>query len=86
MGAAHRRKTLLEKEPTDTGDEHWDVFLAALTEHLAAQDGHAPPPWSESRALRRFWSPSNTRSARVDAPAAFRRRGVFVAAQELKVA
>ncbi|MFF5075907.1 hypothetical protein ACFY36_02565 [Actinoplanes sp. NPDC000266] len=74
------------REPSGTGDEHWDVFLAAL----AAQDGHAPPPWAESRALRRFWFPFVTRSARVEAvvhaPAAFRRRGVFVAAQELKVA
>ncbi|XVU28230.1 hypothetical protein ACQPZJ_14645 [Actinoplanes sp. CA-054009] len=87
---AVERNALLEAEPTGTGDEHWDVFLAALAEHLAAQDGQAPPPWAEPRALRRFWFPFNSRSARVDAvvhaPAAFRRRGVFVAAQELKVA
>jgi hypothetical protein len=40
--------------------------------------------------LRRFWFPFNTRAARVDAlvhaPAAFRRRGVFVAPEELQVA
>jgi len=66
------------------------VFLAALAEHLSARDGHAAPPWAESRSLRRFWFPFNTRAARVDAvvhaPAAFRRRGVYVAAQELEVA
>jgi hypothetical protein len=66
------------------------VFLAALAEYLSARDGHAAPPWVESRSLRRFWFPFNTRAARVDAvvhvPAAFRRRGVYVAAQELEVA
>jgi hypothetical protein len=38
----------------------------------------------------RFWFPFNTPSARADAlvhaPAAFRRRGIFVAPQELEVA
>jgi hypothetical protein len=40
--------------------------------------------------LRQLWFPFNTRAARVDAlvhaPAAFRRRGVYLAAQELGVA
>jgi hypothetical protein len=66
------------------------VFLAALAEHLAAWDGRAAAYWAESRSLRRFWFPFNTRAARVDAvvhaPAAFRRRGVHLAAQELGVA
>ncbi len=87
---AKTRFALLVHEPAGTGDEHWDVFLAALAEHLAARDGRAAPPWVESRSLRRFWFPFNTRAARVDAvvhaPAAFRRRGVYVAAQELEVA
>lgn len=68
----------------------WDVFLAALAEHLAARDGRGAPSWVEFRSLRRLWFPFNTRAARVDAIvhalAAFRRRGVFVAAQELEVA
>ncbi|MGW0433760.1 hypothetical protein ACWDV4_14625 [Micromonospora sp. NPDC003197] len=84
------RAALLNSEPAPTGDAHWDVFLAALTEHLAAKDGRGAPPWAETRSLRRFWFPFNTRAARVDAmvhaPAAFRRRGVYVAAQELNVA
>lgn len=84
------RFALLEGEPADTGDERWDVFLAALAEHLSARDGRAAPSWVESRSLRRFWFPFNTRAARVDAlvhaPAAFRRRGVYVSAQELEVA
>lgn len=81
---------LLDREPPSSGDEHWDVFLAALAEHLAARDHRGAPAWAESRSLRRLWFPFNTRAARVDAvvhaPAAFRRRGVYVSAQELEVA
>jgi hypothetical protein len=88
--APDSRARLFEAEPAATGDEHWDVFLAALAEHLAAQDGHSAPSWAEARTLRKFWFPFNTRAARVDAvvhaPAAFRRRGVFVSPQELEVA
>jgi hypothetical protein len=84
------RFTLLESEPSAIGDERWDVFLAALAEHLAAKDGRGAPAWAEARSLRQFWFPFNTRAARVDAvvhaPAAFRRRGVYVSAQELNVA
>lgn len=87
---ADLRADLLRQEPSPTGDERWDVFLAALTEHLAAKDGRGTPAWVETRSLRRFWFPFNTRAARVDAvvhaPAAFRRRGVYVSAQELNVA
>lgn len=84
------RRQLLSDEPASTGDERWDVFLAALAEHLAAREHRAAPPWAESRRLHRFWFPFSTRAARADAvvhaPAAFRRRGVYVAAQELEVA
>jgi hypothetical protein len=83
------RTQLLATEPYSTGDERWDVFLAALAEHLAARDGHGAPAWSERRRLRRFWFPVNTPAARADAvvhaPAAFRRRGVLVSAHELEV-
>jgi hypothetical protein len=85
-----RRYQLLAAQPPSTGDERWDVLLAALAEHLAARDGHGAPPWSESLRLQRFWFPFNTPAARVDAvvhaPAAFRRRGVFLSAHELEVA
>jgi hypothetical protein len=84
------RFVLLDDEPPGTGDERWDVFLAALAEHLAAKDGRGAPRWVEQRSLRQLWFPFNTRAARVDAlvhaPAAFRRRGVYVASQELDVA
>ncbi|MDQ2874283.1 MAG: hypothetical protein M3Y33_05515 [Actinomycetota bacterium] len=87
---ADARLRLLEDEPAATGDERWDVLLAALGEHLAARDGRGAPGWAERRSLRQLWFPFNTRAARVDAlvhaPAAFRRRGVYVAPQELNVA
>jgi hypothetical protein len=87
---AETRTRLLAAEPPATGDARWDVFLAALAEHLAARDGRSAPPWADGRSLRRLWFPFNTRAARVDAivhaPAAFRRRGVFVAPEELGVA
>ncbi|MFY1617070.1 hypothetical protein [Micromonospora sp. WMMD736] len=87
---AEVRPGLLDVEPAPTGDERWDVFLAALAEHLAAKDGRGAPSWVTTRSLRQFWFPFNTPAARVDAvvhaPAAFRRRGVYVAAQELNVA
>jgi hypothetical protein len=85
-----RRAALLLDEPRSTGDDHWDVFLAALAEHVAARDERGAPAWALSRRLRQFWFPFNTRAARADAlvhsPAAFRRRGIFVAPQELEVA
>lgn len=84
------RQALLEEEPPSTGDPRWDVFLAALAEHLAAKDGRGAPKWTETRSLRQFWFPFNTPAARVDAvvhaPASFRRRGIFIAPQELEVA
>ncbi len=85
-----RRVELLQKEPPPTGDDTWDALLAALAEHLAAKDGRRGPRWCEDRGLDRFWFPFNTPLARaeaiVHAPAAFRRRGVMVARNELEVA
>jgi hypothetical protein len=84
------RTTLLAAEPAGTGDERWDVFLAALAEHLAARDGHAAAEWADDRRLRRFWFPFDTPFTRADAivhaPAAFRGRGIFIAPENLMVA
>jgi hypothetical protein len=87
---AEERLGLLSDEPSPTGDERWDVLFASLAEHLAMRDGKAAPAWSASRGLRRFWFPFDTPGARaqalVHAPAAFRRRGVFVADYEIDAA
>jgi hypothetical protein len=84
------RLRLLEETPESAGDERWDVLFAGLAEHLAMRDNHAAPGWSASRGLRRFWFPFDTPGARaqalVHAPAAFRRRGVFVADYEIDAA
>ena len=86
---AEIRANLIAGEPASTDSAQWDVFLAALAEHLAFHDGLQTPKWAGGRTLEQFWFPYNTRAARVDAlvhsPAAFRRRGVFIAPQELNV-
>jgi hypothetical protein len=84
------RQVLLEDEPVPTSDERWDALFAGLAEHLAMRDGQRAPTWSASRSLPRFWFPFDTPGARaqalVHAPAAFRRRGVFVADYEIEAA
>lgn len=84
------RLKLLRDAPQITGDDRWDVLLGALAEHLAGREGEPGPGWSEQRGLRRFWFPFDTPGARaqalVHAPAAFRRRGVFVADYEIDAA
>ena len=84
------RWRLLADAPEAVGDERWDVLFAGLAEHLAMRDGQDAPLWSASRGLRRFWFPFDTPGARaqalVHAPAAFRRRGVFVADYEIDAA
>lgn len=84
------RAALLRDEPQATGDERWDVFLAALAEHLSGLDNRGTADWARERRLEVFWFPFNTAGARVDAfvhaPASFRRRGIFIAPQELGVA
>ena len=84
------RQWLLADMPEPVGDERWDVLFAGLAEHLAMRDGQGAPPWSALRGLRRFWFPFDTPGARaqalVHAPAAFRRRGVFVADYEIDAA
>jgi hypothetical protein len=81
------RTSLLVDAPGPTGDERWDVLLAAVAEHLASTDGIAPPGWAADRALSSWWFPDDTPFARADAfvraPAAFRRRGVFIAEHDL---
>jgi hypothetical protein len=87
---AGERQLLLADPPGPVGDERWDVLFAGLAEHLAMRDGHVGPQWSASRGLRRFWFPFDAPGARaqalVHAPAALRRRGVFVADYEIDAA
>jgi hypothetical protein len=81
---------LLVAEPPTTSAERWDVFLAAMAEHLAARDGRGVAAWAADRRLSTFWFPFDTPAARADAvvhaPASFRARGIFVSPVELSVA
>jgi hypothetical protein len=84
------RQQLLREEPEPVGDERWDVLFAGLAEHLAMRDRKGAPGWAASRGLRRFWfpfdAPGSRAQALVHAPAALRRRGVFVADYEIDAA
>ena len=80
--------SLLNDEPPGTGGERWDVLLAALAEHLAAQHGRAAPEWTEMRVLQRPWFPAELEIQRADAlvwaPAAFRKHGVYLSVRDLE--
>jgi hypothetical protein len=82
--------SLLQDEPPPVDDERWDALLAALAEHLAARHDLAPPPWTESRVLRRPWFPAELQIQRAEAlvwaPAAFRKHGVYLSARDLDAA
>jgi hypothetical protein len=87
---ADTQPLLLQEEPEPVGDERWDALLAALAEHLAARLDLAPPPWAESRVLRLPWFPAELQIQRAEAlvwaPAAFRKHGVYLSAQDLDAA
>jgi hypothetical protein len=82
--------SLLRDEPPGIGDERWDVLLAALAEHLAAQHDQAAPEWTEIRVLQQPWFPAELTIQRADAlvraPAAFRKHGVYLSAKDLEAA
>jgi hypothetical protein len=85
-----RKGRLIQDDPAPTGDDQWDVLLGAIAEHLAAQLDLAPPEWSRSRVLPTPWFPSALPSKRMEAlvwaPAAFRKHGVYLSAQDLEAA
>lgn len=84
------RQVAVDAEPRPSGDPRWDAYLAALAEHLSVRDGFAPPAWTvgPARFLDRMWFVVERRaffpSALRDAPASFRRRGVFITAGALE--
>lgn len=84
------RARALRARPGPTGDPRADAQLGALAEHLAATEGLERPAWSvePDRFLDRFWFPSPVPGFRAlalaQSPAAFRRRGIFIAAGALQ--
>jgi hypothetical protein len=83
------RAEAIVSRPEPTGDARYDAYLGALSEHLAAAHGIERPGWSTEagRFLDRFWFVSEVPGFRAvsiaQAPAAFRRRGVFVPERSL---
>lgn len=83
------RAAAIAECPEPTGDARYDAYLGALAEHLAAVCGLPRPDWSVApgRFLDRFWFLSDVPGLRAtaiaQAPAAFRRRGVFVPERSL---
>jgi hypothetical protein len=88
-GDDRSRTGAIEEPPESTGDARQDAYLGALAEHLAAVHGLERPAWSvePERFLDRFWFVSEVAGfqamAIAQAPAAFRRRGVFLPERSL---
>ncbi len=84
-GRDELRLAAIRDEPAAIGDPRLDAYLGALAEYLAATHGLPRPAWSvgRSRFLEAFWFPSTVPGFRATAiaqsPAAFRRRGIFIA-------
>jgi len=83
-GRDELRAAALAAEPASI-DPHVDAYLGALAEHLARSCNLPTPRWalSDSRTLDHMWFPGVARGFRPTAlresPAAFRRRGIFIA-------
>lgn len=89
-GRDELREAALAEHPDPTGDPRADAYLGALAEHLAATLGLERPAWAseKSRFLDEFWFPSTVPGFRAlaiaQSPAAFRRRGIFIARGSLE--
>jgi hypothetical protein len=83
------REEAIGERPEPTGDPRHDAYLGALGEHLAAVHELSRPAWSveSERFLDCFWFVSEVPGFRAiaiaQAPAAFRRRGVFLPERSL---
>lgn len=79
----------ISEKPLPTGEPRQDAYLGALAEHLAVTHGLERPSWSvePERFLPSFWFVSETPGFRAisisQAPAAFRRRNVFLPERSL---
>jgi transcriptional regulator with XRE-family HTH domain len=84
LGGADPVHRLIADAPAPTGERRVDALLAGVAEHVATVHGVARPAWTTepSRFLETWWFPHRRRAfdalAIRDAPAAFRRRGIFL--------
>ena len=85
----HSRAQAIAERPAPSADRRHDAYLGALAEHLAALYRLDRPAWSvqPDRFLDSFWFVSDVAGFRAiaiaQAPAAFRRRGVFIPERSL---
>jgi hypothetical protein len=83
------RLEAIGERPPPSGEDRHDAYLGALAEHLAALDDLPRPRWSiePERFLARFWFVTEIAGFRAisiaQAPAAFRRRGIFIPERSL---
>jgi len=90
MASDHQRRSAISERPPLIGDARQDAYLAALAEHLAARHGLCRPAWAcePERFLGRFWFVSEVKGFQaltlVQSPAAFRKRGIFIAEASLQ--
>jgi len=88
-GDGRARSEAIAEKPEPMAEPRHDAYLGALAEHLAAAHGLERPAWAlePDRFLSRFWFVSETPGFRAisiaQAPAAFRRRGVFIPERSL---
>lgn len=86
---AELRQRAIDDEPAMLHDARLDAYLGGLAEHLSAGHDLTRPGWTShpARFLDRFWFPGDVRGFRAmaiaESPAAFRRRGIFIAAASL---
>lgn len=70
-------------ERPSTGSEHLDAAFASLAEHFAHRDQWTPPEWAATvAALSEPWFPEVMKMeralARIQTPAEFKRRNIFI--------
>lgn len=88
-GDNESRLAAISEPPPLTGRRRYDAYLGALAEHLAVVHDLERPAWvvHPDRFLDRFWFVSEVPGFRAvsiaQAPAAFKRRGVFVPERSL---
>jgi hypothetical protein len=83
------RSAAIAERPQPTGDSRQDAYLGAVAEHIAAVHHLNRPDWAvePDRFLDSFWFVSDVAGFRAvaiaQAPAAFRRRGIFIPERSL---
>lgn len=88
-GDDRSRAESIAERPVLADDRRHDAYLGALAEHLAVTHELSRPRWSTDpdRFLDRFWFVSEVPGFRAiaiaQAPASFRRRGVFIPERSL---